>query len=129
MNTRNCRPVGCAIFQEDCEVVSKSPSQIHIKLRPYQRMPAMKIQMCQLLLSSEVNRLQFCAPLVALLSILLWVPISPNFHPVCIPLHFRCLPGYPYKCPKLQLIPEKGLSKADASNLLSLLYDQVENGF
>lgn len=37
----------------------------------------------------------------------------------------RCLQGYPYKCPKLQIVPEKGLSKTDADNLLSLLYDQV----
>lgn len=37
----------------------------------------------------------------------------------------RCLPGYPYKCPKLQITPEKGLSKGDADNLLSLLQDQA----
>ncbi|TMW90649.1 hypothetical protein EJD97_015424 [Solanum chilense] len=86
-------PSLCAIFQEDCEVVSKSPSQIHIKLRPYSKDAGYE--------DSDVS---------ALLSV-------------------RCLPGYPYKCPKLQLIPEKGLSKADASNLLSLLYDQVENEF
>ncbi|XP_049381059.1 eIF-2-alpha kinase GCN2 [Solanum stenotomum] len=81
----------CAIFQEDCEVVSKSPSQIHIKLRPYSKDAGYE--------DSDVS---------ALLSV-------------------RCLPGYPYKCPKLQIIPEKGLSKADASNLLSLLYDQASS--
>lgn len=37
----------------------------------------------------------------------------------------RCLPGYPYKCPKLQILPDKGLSKDDADRLLSLLLDQV----
>ncbi|KAK4341295.1 hypothetical protein RND71_039796 [Anisodus tanguticus] len=81
----------CAIFQEDCEVVSKSPSQIHIKLRPYSKDAGYE--------DSDVS---------ALLSV-------------------RYLPGYPYKCPKLQIIPEKGLSKADASNLLSLLYDQASS--
>ncbi|KAF6143812.1 hypothetical protein GIB67_016733 [Kingdonia uniflora] len=40
-------------------------------------------------------------------------------------LSVRCLPGYPYKCPKLKITPEKGLSKEDADNLLSLLYDQA----
>ncbi|MCD7473052.1 hypothetical protein HAX54_014634 [Datura stramonium] len=119
----------CAIFQEDCEVVSKSPSQIHIKLRPYSKDAGYEDSDVSALLSVRLTDCSFVRLFVALLSILLWVPISPNFHPVCIPLHFRCLPGYPYKCPKLQLIPEKGLSKADASNLLSLLYDQVENGF
>ncbi|KAK3004259.1 hypothetical protein RJ639_019446, partial [Escallonia herrerae] len=42
-------------------------------------------------------------------------------------LSVRCLPGYPYKCPKLQITPEKGLSKADADNLLSLLHDQANS--
>ncbi|WVZ04349.1 hypothetical protein V8G54_025155 [Vigna mungo] len=37
----------------------------------------------------------------------------------------RCLPGYPFKCPKLQITPEKGLSEADADKLLSLLHDQA----
>ncbi|XP_042044416.1 eIF-2-alpha kinase GCN2 isoform X2 [Salvia splendens] len=46
---------------------------------------------------------------------------------VCVQLSVRCLPGYPYKCPKLQIIPEKGLSKTDADNLLSLLYDQANS--
>ncbi|KAM3398327.1 eIF-2-alpha kinase GCN2 isoform X1 [Capsicum galapagoense] len=81
----------CAIFQEDCEVISKSPLQIHIKLRPYSKDAGYE--------DSDVS---------ALLSV-------------------RYLPGYPYKCPKLQIIPEKGLSKADASNLLSLLYDQASS--
>ncbi|CAJ1933325.1 unnamed protein product [Sphenostylis stenocarpa] len=39
-------------------------------------------------------------------------------------LDVRCLPGYPFKCPKLQITPEKGLSEADANKLLSLLHDQ-----
>ncbi|KAI6699187.1 hypothetical protein NL676_019306 [Syzygium grande] len=38
-------------------------------------------------------------------------------------LFVRCLPGYPYKCPKLQIIPEQGLSEADAYKLLSLLHE------
>ncbi|KAL4346683.1 hypothetical protein GQ457_17G022730 [Hibiscus cannabinus] len=37
----------------------------------------------------------------------------------------RCLPGYPYKCPKLQIIPKKGLTKCQADTLLSLLNDQA----
>ncbi|XP_058102419.1 eIF-2-alpha kinase GCN2 isoform X2 [Magnolia sinica] len=37
----------------------------------------------------------------------------------------RCLPGYPYRCPKLQIVPEKGLSKDNADRLLSLLTDQA----
>ncbi|KAG4973916.1 hypothetical protein JHK87_030737 [Glycine soja] len=37
----------------------------------------------------------------------------------------RCLPGYPFKCPKLQITPEKGLSEADAKKLLSLFQDLV----
>ncbi|XVE81078.1 hypothetical protein DITRI_Ditri15bG0034400 [Diplodiscus trichospermus] len=39
----------------------------------------------------------------------------------------RCLPGYPYKCPKLQITPEKGLTKDEADNLLSLLNDQANS--
>ncbi|KAH7681287.1 Non-specific serine/threonine protein kinase protein [Dioscorea alata] len=37
----------------------------------------------------------------------------------------RCLPGYPHRCPKLQIISEKGLSKEDADRLHSLLVDQA----
>jgi len=37
------------------------------------------------------------------------------------------LPGYPDKCPRLQITPEKGLTKCDADNLLSLLNDQVKD--
>ncbi|CAN8280057.1 unnamed protein product [Cochlearia groenlandica] len=37
----------------------------------------------------------------------------------------RCLPGYPYKCPKLQITPEQGLTTVDAGKLLSLLQDQA----
>ncbi|KQJ83323.1 eIF-2-alpha kinase GCN2 isoform X2 [Brachypodium distachyon] len=36
-----------------------------------------------------------------------------------------CFPGYPNKCPKLRIIPEKNLSKEDADRLLSLLVDQA----
>uniref|UniRef100_A0A1J3D0H7 non-specific serine/threonine protein kinase n=1 Tax=Noccaea caerulescens TaxID=107243 RepID=A0A1J3D0H7_NOCCA len=39
----------------------------------------------------------------------------------------RCLPGYPYKCPKLQISPEQGLTTADAEKLLSLLQDQANS--
>ncbi|XP_042385160.1 eIF-2-alpha kinase GCN2 isoform X2 [Zingiber officinale] len=38
----------------------------------------------------------------------------------------RCLPGYPYKCPKLQIMPERGLLKEDADRLLVLLLDQAK---
>ncbi|XP_054816173.1 eIF-2-alpha kinase GCN2 isoform X2 [Prosopis cineraria] len=37
----------------------------------------------------------------------------------------RFLPGYPFKCPKLQITPEHGLSESDADKLLSLLLDQA----
>ncbi|TYJ14958.1 hypothetical protein E1A91_A10G152900v1 [Gossypium mustelinum] len=37
----------------------------------------------------------------------------------------RCLPGYPYKCPRLQITPEKGLTKGQADSLLTLLNDQA----
>ncbi|KAG2567098.1 hypothetical protein PVAP13_7NG220600 [Panicum virgatum] len=36
-----------------------------------------------------------------------------------------CFPGYPHKCPKLRIVPEKNLSKEDADRLLSLLFDQA----
>ncbi|CAL9184454.1 eIF-2-alpha kinase GCN2-like isoform X2 [Musa acuminata AAA Group] len=38
----------------------------------------------------------------------------------------RCLLGYPHKCPKLRIVPEKGLSKEDADKLLLLLLDQAK---
>lgn len=79
----------CAIFQEDCKIVSESPPQVNIKLRPYSKDTGYE--------DSDVS---------ALLSV-------------------RCVQGYPFKCPKLQIVPERGLSKTDADNLLSLLYDQV----
>nr|GLL29565.1 eIF-2-alpha kinase GCN2 isoform X4 [Ipomoea trifida] len=78
-----------AIFQEDFKVVSESPPQINIKLRPYSKDAGNE--------DTDVS---------ALLSV-------------------RFGSGYPYKCPKLQIIPEKGLSKVDADNLLSLLHDQA----
>ncbi|TKW05167.1 hypothetical protein SEVIR_7G157200v4 [Setaria viridis] len=40
-------------------------------------------------------------------------------------LFLICFPGYPHKCPKLRIIPEKNLSKEDANQLLSLLVDQA----
>lgn len=80
-----------AIFQEDCKLVSESPPQIVIKLRPY-----LKDVGCEDL------------DVAALLSV-------------------RCLPGYPYKCPRVQITPEKGLSRVDADNLLSLLQDQANS--
>lgn len=80
-----------AIFQEDCEVVSESPLQINIKLRPYSK------------------------------------DTGYEEHDISAVLSVRCLQGYPYKCPKLQIVPDKGLLKADADNLLSLLYDQANS--
>ncbi|XP_052207319.1 eIF-2-alpha kinase GCN2 isoform X3 [Diospyros lotus] len=81
----------CAIFQEDCKVVSDSPTLINIKLRPYSKDAGYE--------DLDVS---------ALLSV-------------------KCLSGYPYKCPKLRITPEKGLSKADADSLLSLLQDQANS--
>ncbi|XP_043817826.1 eIF-2-alpha kinase GCN2 isoform X3 [Manihot esculenta] len=81
----------CAIFQEDCKIVSESPPQILIKLRPYSKDMGYE--------DLDVS---------ALLSV-------------------RCIPGYPYKCPKLQITPEKGLTKSDVDNLLSLLHDQANS--
>ncbi|XP_062173288.1 eIF-2-alpha kinase GCN2 isoform X4 [Alnus glutinosa] len=84
----------CAIFQEDCKVISgSSPSspQIIIKVRPYSKDMGYE----------DLN-----------VSALLLV---------------RCLPGYPYKCPKLQITPENGLSKSDADKLLALLSDQANS--
>ncbi|XP_024461308.2 eIF-2-alpha kinase GCN2 isoform X4 [Populus trichocarpa] len=80
-----------AIFQEDCQVISDSPPQITIKLRPYSKDMGYE--------DLDVS---------ALLSV-------------------RCLPGYPDKCPRLQITPEKGLTKCDADNLLSLLNDQANS--
>lgn len=40
-------------------------------------------------------------------------------------LDVTCFAGYPHKCPKLRIIPEKNLSKEDADRLLSLLVDQA----
>ncbi|XP_068665323.1 eIF-2-alpha kinase GCN2 isoform X2 [Aristolochia californica] len=42
-------------------------------------------------------------------------------------LQIRCFPGYPYKCPKLRIIPDKGLSEDDIEHLLSLLLDQANS--
>ncbi|KAF2322118.1 hypothetical protein GH714_006971 [Hevea brasiliensis] len=81
----------CAIFQEDCKIVSESPPQILIKLRPYSKDMGYE--------DLDVS---------ALLSV-------------------RCIPGYPYKCPRLQITPEKGLTKSDVDNLLSLLHEQANS--
>ncbi|CDP10052.1 unnamed protein product [Coffea canephora] len=81
----------CAIFQDECEVVSGSPPQIQIKLRPYSKDTGYD--------ESDIS---------ALLSV-------------------RFLSGYPNKCPKLRIIPEKGLSVVDVDNLLSLLHDQANS--
>ncbi|KAJ3680725.1 hypothetical protein LUZ60_017003 [Juncus effusus] len=37
----------------------------------------------------------------------------------------RFLPGYPHKCPKLQINPDEGLSQKDSDQLSSLLTDQA----
>ncbi|XP_051116780.1 eIF-2-alpha kinase GCN2 [Andrographis paniculata] len=42
-------------------------------------------------------------------------------------LSVRYVEGYPYKCPKLQIVPDDGLAKTNADNLLSLLYDQANS--
>ncbi|CAM8887312.1 unnamed protein product [Rhodiola kirilowii] len=78
----------CAIFQDDCKIVSESPPQIIIKLRPYSKDTAHE-------------------------------DADSSAH-----LIVRFLPGYPNKCPKLQINPEN-LSKDDTSKLESLLYDQA----
>ncbi|KAK9932370.1 hypothetical protein M0R45_019610 [Rubus argutus] len=81
----------CAIFQDDCKIVSGSQPQIIIKLRPHSK-------------DMGYEDLDVSALLLV-----------------------RCLPGYPYKCPKLQITPEKGLSKSDADKLLSLINDQANS--
>lgn len=75
----------------DCEVVSGSPPQIQIKLRPYSKDTGYD--------ESDISGL----------------------------LSVRFLSGYPNKCPKLRIVPEKGLSIVDADNLLSLLHDQANS--
>ncbi|KNA15063.1 hypothetical protein SOVF_101340 isoform C [Spinacia oleracea] len=46
---------------------------------------------------------------------------------ISVHLLVRCLPGYPYKCPKVQLTSEKGLSESDADRLLTLLHEQANS--
>ncbi|KAE9620442.1 hypothetical protein Lal_00019286 [Lupinus albus] len=77
----------CAIFEDDCNIVSGS--QIAIKLRPY------------------FHDMGFYDSHVSAL------------------LLVRFLPGYPFKCPKLHITPENGLSQSHADQLLSLLLDQA----
>ncbi|CAI9117290.1 OLC1v1018651C1 [Oldenlandia corymbosa var. corymbosa] len=81
----------CAIFQDDCKVISGSPPQVHVKLRPYSKDTGYE--------ESDLSAL----------------------------LLVRFLPGYPNKCPKLQIISETGLSEVDAENLLTLLHDQANS--
>lgn len=81
----------CAIFQDDCEIVSESPPQVSVKIRPYSKDTGYENQ--------DVSAILFV----------------------------RCISGYPYKSPKLQISPEKGLSQTDADRLLSLLYDQANS--
>ncbi|KAM7280833.1 hypothetical protein ACFE04_007967 [Oxalis oulophora] len=79
----------CAIFGDDCKVVSGSLPQVNIKIRPYSK------------------------------------DMGYEDLDVSADLSVRCLPGYPHKSPKLQVNPEKGLTKTDAENLLSLLQEQA----
>lgn len=46
---------------------------------------------------------------------------------VSVELLVRCLPGYPYKAPKLQIIPDGGLSEEDLHHLHSMLLDQANS--
>lgn len=46
---------------------------------------------------------------------------------VSVELLVRCLPGYPYKVPKLQIIPDGGLSEEDLHHLHSMLLDQANS--
>ncbi|XP_008445738.2 eIF-2-alpha kinase GCN2 isoform X1 [Cucumis melo] len=79
----------CAIFQEDCKVVTGPSPQVTIKLKPYSNDMGFE--------DRDVS---------ALLSV-------------------KYLPGYPYKCPKLLITPERGLEKGDTEKLLSLLHEQA----
>ncbi|XP_038885258.1 eIF-2-alpha kinase GCN2 isoform X2 [Benincasa hispida] len=79
----------CAIFQEDCKVVTGPSPQVTIKLKPYSNDMGFE--------DLDVS---------ALLSV-------------------KYLPGYPYKCPKLLITPERGLAKGDIEKLLSLLHEQA----
>ncbi|KAI5664084.1 hypothetical protein M9H77_23407 [Catharanthus roseus] len=47
--------------------------------------------------------------------------------PPQVNIKLRFIPGYPNKCPKLQIVPEKGLSETDTEKLLSLLHDQANS--
>lgn len=46
---------------------------------------------------------------------------------VSVELLVRCLPGYPYKAPKLQIIPDGGMSEEDLHLLHSMLLDQANS--
>ncbi|KAH9310728.1 hypothetical protein KI387_025763, partial [Taxus chinensis] len=46
---------------------------------------------------------------------------------VSVELLVRCLPGYPHKAPKLQIIPDGGLSEEDLQLLHSMLLDQANS--
>ncbi|KAJ4756462.1 protein kinase family protein [Rhynchospora pubera] len=51
--------------------------------------------------------------------------ISFGNHNISASLLVRYLPGYPHKCPKMQLAQEEGLSEENCNKLLSLLLDQA----
>ncbi|KAG0460264.1 hypothetical protein HPP92_023392 [Vanilla planifolia] len=60
------------------------------------------------------------------------ISLRPYLNDMCIEelslsalLLVRFLPGYPHKCPKLQIVPEKGLTEKDADRLLSVIVDQA----
>ncbi|OAY65734.1 putative serine/threonine-protein kinase GCN2 [Ananas comosus] len=100
-----------AIFQEDFKIVSELPHvQFEIKLRPYSDDTGFDdLNVSALLHVRQVSYFKL------LLSCSIDTFLS----------HIRCLPGYPHKCPKLQIVPEKGLSEKDADQLLALLVDQA----
>ncbi|KAL5703428.1 non-specific serine/threonine protein kinase [Ranunculus cassubicifolius] len=78
-----------ATYQDDFKIISESPLQYTINLRPY---------------SKDTGYEDLDASAV---------------------LSVRCLPGYPYKCPKLKLTPGQSLGSDDANKLLSLLHQQA----
>ncbi|KAF3337885.1 putative serine/threonine-protein kinase GCN2 isoform X2 [Carex littledalei] len=51
--------------------------------------------------------------------------ISFGNHSISAALTVRYLPGYPHKCPKIQLAEEEGLSEENSNKLLSLILDQA----
>ncbi|XP_078171959.1 protein kinase family protein isoform X2 [Carex rostrata] len=51
--------------------------------------------------------------------------ISFGNHIISAALTVRYLPGYPHKCPKIQLAEKEGLSEENSNQLLSLILDQA----